>query len=509
MPADPTKVQGPPASDLGSRSPFEKPKRVSLSDRRTSSLTPLQDLDGIITPSDLHFERHHGGVPAIDPAQYSLLIHGMVDRPMVFTLPDLRRFPGTSMIRMMECSGNGGRVYRREGNLTDLTPQQIDGLTSTSEWTGVPLKTLLRETGASAKATWFLAEGMDAAVMTRSIPMEKAWDDALIAYGQNGEPLRPEQGIGAVVLPGVEQRQHQVAAPHRARRPAVHDTGNLEVPTRCQPHVQPRHGLQVAHHRAGLPDKLTGPGWWEIRGIAWTGRGGSPASGHERRWQTWQNAQLDEPVLPKSATRFRLLQVEGGDTIIASRATDDTGYEPTYDAARGARSLDGVSLCLFVPGASPTGSSSWRRPVTTNVRSRADGGPAIAFAQKPLGRAATPDEIRLDIDVMPDGRGLPAGSGTVAEGAKIYAEKCASCHGKTGEGASFERLVATDAGKNFDFATNAKLPRAVGNYWPYATTLYDYTYRAMPFMQPGTLSANETYSLVAYILALNSFPTTQ
>ena len=132
--------------------------------------------------------------------------------------------------------------------------------------------------------------------------------------------------------------------------------------------------------------------------------------------------------------------------------------------------------------------------------------PAALFAQKPLGigRAATTEEIqKLDIDVMPDGRGLPPGSGTVAEGAKIYAEKCASCHGKNGEGASFERLVATDAGKNFDFATNAKLPRAVGNYWPYATTLYDYTYRAMPFMQPGTLSANETYSLVAFILALN------
>ena len=132
--------------------------------------------------------------------------------------------------------------------------------------------------------------------------------------------------------------------------------------------------------------------------------------------------------------------------------------------------------------------------------------PAVLFAQRPLGigRAATTDEIKaLDIDVMPDGRGLPAGSGTVAQGAKIYAAKCASCHGKSGEGATFERLVATDAGKNFDFATNPKLPRAVGNYWPYATTLYDYTYRAMPFMQPGTLSADETYSLVAYILSLN------
>ena len=127
-------------------------------------------------------------------------------------------------------------------------------------------------------------------------------------------------------------------------------------------------------------------------------------------------------------------------------------------------------------------------------------------AQKPMGigRAATADEIKaIDIDVMPDGRGLPPGSGTVAEGAKIYAAKCASCHGKSGEGKPFDRLVATDAGKNFDFAMNRELTRAVGNYWPYATTLYDYTYRAMPFLQPGTLTPDETYSLVAYILHLN------
>ena len=121
-----------------------------------------------------------------------------------------------------------------------------------------------------------------------------------------------------------------------------------------------------------------------------------------------------------------------------------------------------------------------------------------------IGRAATPDEIKkLDIDVMPDGRGLPAGRGTVAEGAAIYAAKCRSCHGANGEGAAFDRLVGRDSGPNFNFAMDAKLVKTVGNYWPYATTLYDYTARAMPFMQPGSLTANETYSLVAYILALN------
>ena len=136
---------------------------------------------------------------------------------------------------------------------------------------------------------------------------------------------------------------------------------------------------------------------------------------------------------------------------------------------------------------------------------------STAFAQskpvqKPLGigRVATPEEIaKLDIDVRPDGRGLPEGTGTSAEGAKIYATKCQSCHGPNGIGASADRLVDRDSGKNWDFATNAKLVKTVGNYWPYATTLFDYTQRAMPFMQPGTLTPDDTYSLVAYILALN------
>ncbi len=267
VPADPTKIQGPLATDVGARSPFEKPKRLSLGDRRTSSLTPLQDLDGIITPSDLHFERHHGGVPAIDPATYSLLIHGMVERPLVLTLADLRRFPGRSAIHFVECSGNGGRAYRREGSTTDVTPQQIDGLTSTSEWTGVPLATLFREVGASPKAQWFLAEGMDAAVMTRSIPVAKAYEDALIAYSQNGEPLRPEQGYPVrLFLPGVEGN----ASVKWLRRIEVSDqpfmtreeTSKYHGPVarRHGADVQPRYGCQVAHHRAVVPRQALWPG---------------------------------------------------------------------------------------------------------------------------------------------------------------------------------------------------------------------------------------------------------
>jgi S-disulfanyl-L-cysteine oxidoreductase SoxD len=121
-----------------------------------------------------------------------------------------------------------------------------------------------------------------------------------------------------------------------------------------------------------------------------------------------------------------------------------------------------------------------------------------------IGRPATPDEIKaLDIDVNPSGVGLPEGRGTVSEGAATYAAKCASCHGPNGENGKFDRLVGRDSGENFAFARDPKLIRTVGNYWPYATTLFDYTLRSMPFSQPGTLTANEVYGLVAYLLSLN------
>src|SRR3989440_7256358 len=185
VPPDPTKVPGAPLSEVGQRSRFERPRRIPIGGAQGSSLAPLQDLCGIVTPADLHFERHHAGVPAIDPQRYKLLIHGMVERPQVFDLAALKRFPAVSRLHFLECSGNGSASYR--GIRPNLSPQLIDGLTSTSEWSGVPLALLFREVGVKPGAKWFLAEGEDAAVMSRSIPMEKAWDDALIAYGQNGE----------------------------------------------------------------------------------------------------------------------------------------------------------------------------------------------------------------------------------------------------------------------------------------------------------------------------------
>jgi sulfane dehydrogenase subunit SoxC len=344
---DTTKVQGPTGRDVGGRSPFEKPARMAFSPARTATFTPLQDLDGIITPADLHFERHHAGVPAIDPQQYSLLIHGMVDRPTIFTLAELKRFPGKSMIRFIECSGNGGRAYRLTTPTADLTPQQTDGLTSTSEWTGVLLSTLLREVGASPKARWVLAEGMDAAVMTRSVPIDIANDDALIAYGQNGEALRPEQGYPVrLMLPGVEGnasvkwlRRIEVAdQPFMTREETSKYTDPLpDGVARMFSLVMDAKSLIT---EPAFPDKLVGHGWREIRGLAWTGRGRiTRVEVSADAGKTWQNAALDEPVLPKCHTRFRLpWEWTGGEAVIMSRATDETGYvQPTTEQLLKAR----------------------------------------------------------------------------------------------------------------------------------------------------------------------------
>ena len=344
-PSDPSKVRGKPSRALGQRAPFEKPQRQPRG--VASSGTPHQDLYGTITPADLHFERHHGGVPEIDPKTYSLLIHGMVERPMVFTLADLKRFPSVSRVHFLECSGNfGGR-----GTATELTPQQLAGLTSTSEWTGVALATLFREVGASPKATWFLAEGQDAAVLTRSIPVSKAHDDALIAYGQNGEAIRPEQGYPArLLLPGWEGNSNV----KWLRRIELSDRPFMtreETSKYTEPMADGT--ARIFSFLMDARSLITYPaypvtlsrGWVEINGIAWTG------SGKIRRVDvstdggaTWTPARLQEPVLSKAHTRFRhLWNWTGGEAVIMSRAVDETGYvQPTRDVLIAARGVSSV-----------------------------------------------------------------------------------------------------------------------------------------------------------------------
>jgi len=169
-----------------------------------SSRTPLQYLEGTITPAGLHYVRNHNGTPDIDPSRHELLIHGMVRQPSIFTVDSLMRYPMRTEIHFMECAGNSGGISGA------ATPQQttagdLHGLLSGSEWTGVKLSTLLDEVGLDPKATWILAEGADAAGMSRSHPVWKANDDAMIALYQNGEPIRPEQGFPMrLLLPGFE-----------------------------------------------------------------------------------------------------------------------------------------------------------------------------------------------------------------------------------------------------------------------------------------------------------------
>src|SRR5437867_10222474 len=171
----------------------------------TTYYTPLADSVGIITPASLHFMQSLSRLPDIDPEKYSFIIHGLVERPLAFTMDDLKRLPSVSMIRFLECLGNTGpRRHSSEGrNATPVTVQYTHGIMSCNEWGGVPLSVLLKEVGVKKEASWLVAEGSDGSKYTYCIPLTKAIDDCMVAYLQNGEPLRQEQGFPArLFVPG-------------------------------------------------------------------------------------------------------------------------------------------------------------------------------------------------------------------------------------------------------------------------------------------------------------------
>lgn len=343
-----------PGAEVGSEpygtpSPFEKsvirniPKNLKQY-TSASSRTPLQDLDGIITPNGLFYERHHGGIPTIDPAQHRLMIHGLVEKPLILTMDDVKRFPSESRIHFLECSGNPAydAIYGK-------TASDLVGLVSCAEWTGVPLKTVLAEAGLKPEAKWVVAEGADAAALTRSIPIEKCLDDAMLVYSQNGERLRPAQGYPLrVLLPGFE--------------------GNMNVKWVRRLHVtdQPAYSREeTSKYTDSMPDGkarqftfymeaksiITRPsgtqkiekGFNEITGIAWSGHGKIvrvDVSVDEGK--SWTEAALQAPVLTRALTRFRLpWHWDGQPTTIMSRATDETGYvQPTFAELTGVRGLN-------------------------------------------------------------------------------------------------------------------------------------------------------------------------
>lgn len=341
---------GAPRRKYGERSPFDKSERLirnSLTPGTGASRTPLQDLYGILTPSSLHFERHHSGVPLIDPQRHELLVHGLVERPSVFHVSDILRFPSVSRIHFVECAGNTGGD---QGGPPTADPQRSHGLVSCSEWTGVPLKTLLAEAGVKTNATWLVAEGADACRLARSIPLTKALDDVLVAYGQSGEALRPEQGYPLrLLVPGWEGnvsikwlgRIQLVDQPYMTRDEAASYT-DLLPDGKARWFTFIMEAKSVITRPAG-GQFLDGRGYYEITGLAWSGRGvitRVEVSTDEGR--SWQDAFLNSPILPKAATRFSLpWRWDGSETSLQSRCTDDTGYrQPTREqliAVRGLR----------------------------------------------------------------------------------------------------------------------------------------------------------------------------
>jgi sulfane dehydrogenase subunit SoxC len=303
------------------------------------SLTPLQDLHGIITPNGLHYERHHAGVPAIDPSEHRLIIHGLVERPMIFTMEDIQRFPQVSRIHFLECSGN---TQNWGQPAPELTVQDTHGLISCCEWSGVWLKKVLNEIGVKPEASWMLAEGADAAAMTRSIPIEKVFDDAILAYSQNGERLRPEQGFPLrLLLPGYEgntsvkwlRRLKFGDAPWQTREETSKDTSIMPDGTVRQFNFVMEAKSVITSPSGGR--KLDGPGFYEISGIAWSGRGKiARVEVSADRGATWAEAALQEPILSKCLTRFRhSWRWSGTPAALASRATDETGFvQPSREA---------------------------------------------------------------------------------------------------------------------------------------------------------------------------------
>jgi len=313
------------------------------------SFTPLADLHGIITPSSLVFERYHAGLPEINPAEHRLMIHGLVDRPIILSVEDLQRFPSTSMIRFLECPANGGMEWR--GAQMDKL-QFTHGMLSCCEWTGVLLSTLLQEVGLKDNAAWVLAEGADGAHMSRSIPLEKAMDDALIVYAQNGEPLRPEQGYPVrLINPGWEgntcvkwlRRLEVGDKPWYHREETSKYTDLLADGTaRKFSFVQECNSVVTSPS----PEKpLRGKGRYELQGLAWSGRG------RVKRVDVsfdgginWQTARIKGLVLPKALTRFGFdWEWDGSPALIQSRAIDETGYvQPTYTQLRAARGSSSI-----------------------------------------------------------------------------------------------------------------------------------------------------------------------
>lgn len=322
---------------------------LTASPESSVNFTPLHELDGIITPSGLCFERHHGGIADIDPANHRLMIHGLVDKPLVFTMEDIKRMPRQNRIHFLECAANSGMEWRG-AQLNGC--QFTHGMVHNVMYTGVPLKLLLAEAGVKANAKWLLLEGADSSGMNRSLPIEKALDDVLIAFAMNGEALRPEQGYPLrAVIPGWEGnlwvkwlRRIEVGdQPWQAREETSKYTDLLADgrSRRFTFFMDAKSVVTNPSPQAPLKQK----GRNVLSGLAWSGRGTiKRVDVTLDGGKNWQHARIDGPVLDKSLTRFYVdFDWTGQDLLIQSRAMDSTGYlQPTKEELRKIRGTNSI-----------------------------------------------------------------------------------------------------------------------------------------------------------------------
>ena len=328
---------GNPFSNYGQPSPHEKESiRWITSNPATPgngvSWTPLHTLAGTITPSGLHFERHHNGVPQIDPGQHRLLIHGLVKNPIFLDMDKLARYPLVSRFSFIECGGNSNTGWHEEPTLA--TAGNLHGLVSCSEWTGVPLSIILEEAGIQPSARWLIAEGADAAAMNISFPVEKAMDDAVLAIYQNGEHIRPENGYPLrLLLPGWEgvTNVKWLRRLEAADQPAMTRNETAKY-TELQPDGKSRQFTFIMEAKSLITHPspghlLQGPGIYQVSGLAWSGRGKvKKVEVSADGGKSWAEAELQEPVLSKSFTRFRIpWHWDGGKAVLKSRAWDEAG----------------------------------------------------------------------------------------------------------------------------------------------------------------------------------------
>ena len=348
--------EGVDARPYGTPSQFEAHVRRRNVDWLTAdpissvNFTPLHELDGVITPNGLCFERHHGGIAEVDPAKYRLMINGLVDRELVFTLQDLKRFPRVNRAYFLECAANSGMEWRG-AQLNGC--QFTHGMIHNVMYTGVPLRTILEEAGLKTTGKWLLAEGADASAMTRSIPIEKALDDCLVAFAMNGEALRPEQGYPVrLVVPGWEGnmwikwlRRIEIGDQPWQQREETSKYTDLFANGKARRFTWEMDAKSVISNPSPQAPITHGKGHTVLTGVAWSGHG-TIKEVHVTLdgGKNWQQARLDGPSWDKSMHRFYFeFDWTGAPLLLQSRAVDSTGYvQPTKNALRAVRGENSI-----------------------------------------------------------------------------------------------------------------------------------------------------------------------